>query len=440
MPKQILLAYHENSLGLAETLEKALKPTGASFARLTPEDEDFYKELHSHSGPTLVMVSDDFLKSISTMKHAQRNFQELLSKEDFKIVVVPNQKAGSLETPTNFQRISHIIHYINYWQDLYLAARNKGRESVGISPELEDQMKTYREISTRIGDFLRYLREKDYWKWNDLIAEGLDPLTKQFRLKGAIELDALNVAEEGTIELDVEVPEGPSKEPVNLEPEVVKEESDSSEVEKDAEILDPVPEENLSAEIEIPEVVLEGVGISEISESLDLSEEPEIPGESVESEEQSLSEEIDASLVEEIIDAEIIPSESEGNPVFEKSEESNKPEEKESSIGIEEKDDQESLEENISEESERSLVEAVEDLFSKEDFAELIEEKDDEELPNDLEKLEAPDEPEEINSEKEEETPPQAKEASIVLMDVTREIVEDIPELEAEALALQSSL
>jgi NADP-dependent 3-hydroxy acid dehydrogenase YdfG/tetratricopeptide (TPR) repeat protein len=72
--------------------------------------------------------------------------------------------------PTSFERVSNIIHYMNFWQDKYLSLRKdiRGHED---DVQLEAQTEITRKVSGEVGEFLRYLRNLRWYHLADFKAE-----------------------------------------------------------------------------------------------------------------------------------------------------------------------------------------------------------------------------------------------------------------------------
>ena len=171
MTKELLLAYCKANEIMAHELERELRPAGFVFHHQLSlegrEHLDFNETLKSSSHPIILLLSDNYLKSISPMHQILGTFQELLGQGRLQCIVIdgwyPGEKPGTFDSvPTTFDRIGQIIKYMNFWQEKYLDMRHQSRSSAN---DLEEDLKIVRGISTQVGEFLRYLRDTSYWEY-----------------------------------------------------------------------------------------------------------------------------------------------------------------------------------------------------------------------------------------------------------------------------------
>jgi NADP-dependent 3-hydroxy acid dehydrogenase YdfG/Tfp pilus assembly protein PilF len=168
---KIALAYCIDNIKIAEEIDSRISQSTSYrfehiYCKKSTSEASLSDRLSTHSGPILLLVSDNFLKSAQCM----RKGLSLLQKQGSQIlpVVAPGYKKDE-ETekvekiPTNFDRVSDIIQYINYWQDQYLDLRRQKRQLEGLDEEkFNAHLKVMREISSEAGEFLRLLRNMDY--------------------------------------------------------------------------------------------------------------------------------------------------------------------------------------------------------------------------------------------------------------------------------------
>ncbi len=177
--KTVLLAYHSANQELALTIDQKLTPAGYYFRHVSCNDEGDYlhAELKSAIHPILLLISDNFLRSSKCMLDLLPVFQEQVRSNRVKTVIVDgikhNSETGLAEIiPTSFDRVSNVIKYMNHWQDEYLEVRRKKRDIPEIEEiELNNQLKVIRSISSEIGEFLRFLRNRDYTTLEEFQAE-----------------------------------------------------------------------------------------------------------------------------------------------------------------------------------------------------------------------------------------------------------------------------
>lgn len=174
MSKNVAIAYCAENQNTAQDIDRQLSLASYQFQHFScskaTDQPPLPENLTDFDGPILLVISDNFLKSAQCMSRALKMMQKK-GGQTLTVVVdgVETADDGSTTyTPTNFDRVSDIIQYINYWQDQYLDLRRQKRD---IAPGNEDafnnHLKVMREISSEVGEFLRLLRNNTYVSWND---------------------------------------------------------------------------------------------------------------------------------------------------------------------------------------------------------------------------------------------------------------------------------
>ena len=176
--ESIVLAYCQENRSAALQIEDRLSAGGVRFEHAfgsdNLEDPTLAERLSSTRSPVLLIVSDNFLKSAQCMGQGI----ELLQKRSGQILPVVidgtevDPETGETKaTRTNFDRVSDIIKYINYWQDQYLDLRRKKRQIEDLDESLYNvRLKKLRDISSEVGEFLRLLRSMDHVRVEQLAA------------------------------------------------------------------------------------------------------------------------------------------------------------------------------------------------------------------------------------------------------------------------------
>lgn len=181
--KSIALAYCIDNIKIAEEIERQLGRASYSFEHLyckrTTSEDPLSTQLRSRRGSVLLIVSDNFLKSAQCMSGGLKLLQERGS--DILPIIVDGQSRDenngkTSSVPTQFDRVSDIIKYINYWQDQYLDLRKQKRQ---MADELDEEkfnqhLRVMRDISGEIGEFLRTLRNMDFVEYPDFIANSYE--------------------------------------------------------------------------------------------------------------------------------------------------------------------------------------------------------------------------------------------------------------------------
>lgn len=164
--KTIGLAYCVDNTPTAEALEQQL---GGVVDRIehfcgnkNQPDKTLAEQLRNFSGPTLLIVSDNFLKTVSCMHRGLQMLQDRRSQLLPVIIdgqTTDDQTGKAVAVPTHFDRVSDIIQYINYWQDQYLDLRRQKRQIHDFDENaFNEHLRIMREISSEAGEYLRVLR------------------------------------------------------------------------------------------------------------------------------------------------------------------------------------------------------------------------------------------------------------------------------------------
>jgi NADP-dependent 3-hydroxy acid dehydrogenase YdfG/Flp pilus assembly protein TadD len=164
--KQILLAYCADNAPTAFLIDRNLSEADILLEHLVCDSGHPEVVKHKFSAlqvPVLLLVSDNYLKSIQCMDGALAVLLELMRSNRVLPIITDGVKKNPNGTntviPTSFDRVSNVIQYMNHWQDLYLDMR-KTKSSISSEQEaaFDAQLKTTRTISSEIGEFLRHLR------------------------------------------------------------------------------------------------------------------------------------------------------------------------------------------------------------------------------------------------------------------------------------------
>lgn len=170
--KSIALAYCIDNLHTAEAIESALEKTDYTFehfyCKKNSTQQPLSVQLQDYPGPILLLVSDNFLRSISCM---QRSLQLIQQKHDQILPVVVDgfrhDDNGDIQTVhTQFEKIGDIIPYINYWQNQYLDLRGQ-RKHIEEDTDYDkdafaDHLRVLRQVSSEASEFLRVIRNMHY--------------------------------------------------------------------------------------------------------------------------------------------------------------------------------------------------------------------------------------------------------------------------------------
>ncbi|MCC6724895.1 MAG: SDR family NAD(P)-dependent oxidoreductase [Saprospiraceae bacterium] len=170
--KQHLIAYHPDNQQIATQIREDLAKAGYLVEGRNLNDSmatPLRQSVTSPNGAILLLITDNFLKSEQCMNGALEALQLWADNGQLVPIVADGRYLSPDGTawesvPTSFERVSNIIHYMNHWQDKYLALRKdvRGNED---DQQLETQIEITKVVSGEVGEFLRYLRNL---RWHQL--------------------------------------------------------------------------------------------------------------------------------------------------------------------------------------------------------------------------------------------------------------------------------
>lgn len=185
----IALAYCIDNLPIAEGIEKALNATNYNFVHHYCSKNSaqgqilLADQLQKHEGPIILLISDNFLKSLNCMNRALKLIQT--KAKHIIPVVVDGRKMDEtsgqfVSVPTKFEKIGDIIPYINYWQNQYLDLRSQ-RKSIESEVNFNkdafgEHLRTLRQVSSEASEFLRVLRNMQHYGYADFSDDHFEAL------------------------------------------------------------------------------------------------------------------------------------------------------------------------------------------------------------------------------------------------------------------------
>jgi NADP-dependent 3-hydroxy acid dehydrogenase YdfG/Flp pilus assembly protein TadD len=166
----IALAYCADNEATIQEIERQLQASSYTFhhynCNRSTNNTFLADQLLGQSDPILLFISDNFLKSAQCMSQSLKLLQE--RRHDILPIIIDGitqdeQTGETVKVTTDFERVSDIIQYINYWQDRYLDLRREKRQIEGLDEDkFNAHLKVMREISSEAGEFLRMLRSLNY--------------------------------------------------------------------------------------------------------------------------------------------------------------------------------------------------------------------------------------------------------------------------------------
>lgn len=171
--KQYAIIYSIENQENAEKLSLEISEAGYSVEMHARSEADYASRISSikpnGSSQIVILISDNFLKSAGCM-HGILQAAHTWGDENRLIPVVTDgiqyREDGTMESvPTSFDRVNHIIQYMNFWQEAYLELRKEKRADGAMS----DKVTIVKEISGEVGEFLRYVRGMGYFEFEDYL-------------------------------------------------------------------------------------------------------------------------------------------------------------------------------------------------------------------------------------------------------------------------------
>ena len=181
-PTAIILAYCKDNISIAKEIETTLGQSNFTITHqhcgILEENASLSQHLLNTDEFVVLLISDNFLKSTGCVFNSLEMLQTLTDSNRVLSVII-NGQDGNQEIPTEFEKVSNVIQYMNYWQDQYLEMRKRKRT---IDPSQEasfnEKLKMVRGISSEIGEFLRLLRTTEYISYEALQANQYETLFK----------------------------------------------------------------------------------------------------------------------------------------------------------------------------------------------------------------------------------------------------------------------
>jgi NADP-dependent 3-hydroxy acid dehydrogenase YdfG/tetratricopeptide (TPR) repeat protein len=170
--KHHVIVYCADNQQIAKQLSADLQLSGFKIQQKEiseQQDQPMLRAVDRPEGAILMLITDNFLKSGGCMRGALEALKEWATSGILVPIVADGRKktADGWETiPTAFDRVSNIIQYMNYWQDRYLELRKEIRHHEE-DQNLEHQLELTKSISTEAGEFLRYLRNLNWYSLDD---------------------------------------------------------------------------------------------------------------------------------------------------------------------------------------------------------------------------------------------------------------------------------
>ncbi len=188
--KNLFIGYCEENSNISEEINLKLKRVGFKFDFLSSDKVKSKANLSNlileQSNKGLLLISDNFLKSETCMDKMLGFINNPNAFSNVQAIIIdgryPAENGKGFETvETSFDRVSSVIKYMNFWQERYLDLR-KEKRSIPLSKaaEFDEKLKRVKNISAEIGDFLRILRTKEHWYFQDFEKNDFEAFFKKY--------------------------------------------------------------------------------------------------------------------------------------------------------------------------------------------------------------------------------------------------------------------
>jgi NADP-dependent 3-hydroxy acid dehydrogenase YdfG len=163
---RIILAFAPENTVLAETLDHSLSRIGIPFEYASQHSP---AEIAAAGEPVLWMITDNFLKNRQKMEGLLSVMQGMAADNRLTAVVADGIDPAGNAVPTSIDRMAGMLHYMNHWQNAWLALSEQHQHAQGAEKEaLLAELDAVRKIANEIGEVINLLREQGFANWQQL--------------------------------------------------------------------------------------------------------------------------------------------------------------------------------------------------------------------------------------------------------------------------------
>jgi NADP-dependent 3-hydroxy acid dehydrogenase YdfG len=165
---RIVIAYHHINEDQARDIEGKLSRIGIPFERIEDRAGNIPQRLLDAQEPTLLLVSDNFLKTQNCIVGLLPHFQAIKANQLLPVLLDGVGEDG-LPKATQIDRMVHALHYMNHWQAAWLAQSDVfQKSSPAEKPAMEVALDELRQVANEVGDLIPTLRESGYTTLDEL--------------------------------------------------------------------------------------------------------------------------------------------------------------------------------------------------------------------------------------------------------------------------------
>ncbi|MFK8010106.1 MAG: SDR family NAD(P)-dependent oxidoreductase [Saprospiraceae bacterium] len=172
------LVYSVDNQAIAQNIDHHLSRVGIELDHIKMSHQRGETSLQEQLKTTpyfiFILISTNFLKNVNCMSRSLFMLQELTMNNRVQPIIIDGYEevegTNSFENvPTEFDRMTHVIRYMNFWQDQYLDLRKERRQiPTNELDAFDEHLKVIRSISSEMGDFLKLLKNSNFWTYEQL--------------------------------------------------------------------------------------------------------------------------------------------------------------------------------------------------------------------------------------------------------------------------------
>jgi NADP-dependent 3-hydroxy acid dehydrogenase YdfG/Flp pilus assembly protein TadD len=174
----VYIFFSEANLIEANQIVKDLKDTNINCI-VNKATAEKVEQLTQDKGATgLLLVSDNYLKSIAETSHLDQLLDENLSDQLITVITHGRRlKVGTSEMevyPTKIQTLNNVMYYRDFWYEEWIALRKKSKKAeAGEQEALDEQKEIAKKMSVgSISNHIRKINSSDPIEWDEFCANG----------------------------------------------------------------------------------------------------------------------------------------------------------------------------------------------------------------------------------------------------------------------------
>ena len=178
---RIILAYAPENASLANSIDQQLSRIGIPFEHA---NQSVAAQINAAAEPVLLLVTDNFLINRACLEGLLPVLKGLAGDKRLVAVLADGVTASGQAVPTHIDRMSNALHYMQHWQDAWLALSDQHQkmeasEKAALMPELD----AMRGIANEVGDIISTLRDAGYLTWQQFEANDFELFFQKFNLQ-----------------------------------------------------------------------------------------------------------------------------------------------------------------------------------------------------------------------------------------------------------------